>query len=365
MLEKIIQKIGPLDSRAMERARAHQEALAIPLGSLGRLHEFAVRLAGITGDPRPDIADTGVITMAGDHGVTARGVSPFPREVTREMVANFARGGAAINVLTRHVGARLTVVDIGVAGPPMAFDTGSDERVRYVSRKIAGGTADISAGPAMTREQAMRAIEVGVEVFEEEKKKGLDAVGTGDMGIGNTTPSAAIAAALLKKDPDLLVNRGAGLDEAALGEKIKTVARALEVNHPDSDDPLDVLAKVGGFEIGGIAGVVLAACAHKTPVVVDGFISSAAALLASRFHPDVKQYLFGGHVSNVHGHRLMLEALDLEPIVDLQMRLGEGTGAAFGLSVLSASSRIAAEMLTFEEARVSEAKGQPWSALRS
>ena len=354
MLEHTVKKIGPLNESAMAAAKTHQGLLAMPANSLGRFHELAIKMAGIMEDPRPKITDTAIIAMAGDHGVAVQGVSKYPQAVTREMVANFARGGAAINVFTRHVGARLTVVNMGLAGPPLALTVNSPGNVRYESRVIAAGTADISAGPAMTRAQAIAALETGIRVFAEEKARGLDAVGTGDMGIANTTPSSAIAAALLNKDPASLVNRGTGIDDAALENKIRVVARALQVNRPDPNDPVDVLAKVGGFEIGGIAGVILGACAHRVPVVVDGFISTAAALLASRFHPDVKHYLFGGHLSAVEGHRLMLEDLEIRPLLDLDMRLGEGTGAALGLSLLVAASRVATEMLTFEEAAVSE-----------
>lgn len=353
MLEKTLDAIAALDETAMTAAQAHQDRLALPPASLGRLHEFAVKMAGITGRPRPAIDHLAVITMAADHGVAAQGVSKFPQEVTREMVANFARGGAAINVLTRHFGARLTVVDVGVAGGEMEIVIDKEEAVRFVSRKIAPGTRDISKGPAMSREQAVQALEAGIQVFEEEKAKGLDAVGTGDMGIANTTSSSAIAAAMLGVAPNRVVNRGTGIGDDALEHKIRVVDRALEVNRPDLNDPIDVLSKIGGYEIGGIAGVILGACAHRVPVVVDGFISTAAALLASAFHTEVKHYLFSGHQSAVEGHRLMLNALEIEPMVDLGMRLGEGTGAVFGLSILAAASRVATEMFTFDEAEVS------------
>jgi nicotinate-nucleotide--dimethylbenzimidazole phosphoribosyltransferase len=353
MLENILNKIRPLDRDAMTVAQVHQDQLACPLGSLGRLHEFGVRLAGITGNPRPVIHDLALITMAGDHGVAAQEVSRFPQAVTREMVANFARGGAAINVLTRHVGARLIVVDMGVTGPKMKVKINQEKMVRYLDRNIAPGTNDISKGPAMTREQAVNALETGIHIFLEENEKGLDAVGTGDMGIANTTPSAAIGAAIMGIDPDEVVNRGTGIDDIALDNKIWMVMRALEVNQPDLKDPVDVLSKIGGFEIGGIVGVILGACAHRVPVVVDGFISTSAALLASIFHPEVKNYLFAGHRSAVKGHLKMLEMLGLDPILDLRMRLGEGTGAALALSLLVAASRVATQMLTFEEAQVS------------
>ncbi len=353
MLQKMIDKIKPLDTSAIAAARHHHDQLAIPPGSLGKLHALAIRLAGITGNPRPEINHTAIITMAGDHGVATQGVSRFPQAVTREMVSNFARGGAAINVLARHAGARLTVVDMGVAGPTFPIAPESENGLRFLSKKIASGSQDICSGPAMTREQAILSIEYGIQAFLEEKAKGLDAVGTGDMGIANTTPSAAIAAAMLKITPERVVNRGTGITDEALHQKIEVVKKALQMNHPDPDDPIDVLAKVGGFEIGGIAGVILGACAHRIPVVIDGFISTAGALLASGFHAEVKNYLFAGHQSAVEGHALMLEALNLHPLVDLGMRLGEGTGASFGLFILTAASRITTEMLTFDEASVS------------
>jgi nicotinate-nucleotide--dimethylbenzimidazole phosphoribosyltransferase len=355
MIESMLKDIRPLDTTAMEAAASHQSQLALPPGSLGRLHDVSVKMAGMTGTPRPDIKKTGIITMAGDHGVAAQGVSQFPQAVTREMVMNFARGGAAINVLTRHVGARLTVVNMGVSGPPLEIEADLGGNVRYIDRNIAPGTRDMSKGPAMSREEAARSIETGIDIFLQEQNRGLDAVGTGDMGIANTTPSSAIAAAMLTADPALVVNRGTGIDDDALQNKIAVVARALHINQPDPEDPMDVLAKVGGFEIGGIAGVILAACAHRVPVVVDGFISTAGALLASGFHPNVKDYLFSGHQSAVEGHRMMLDSLGLTPLLDLGMRLGEGTGAVLGLSLLTAASRISTEMLTFEEADVSEA----------
>lgn len=355
MIDSILQEIEPLDDAAMAAAADHQGQLALPPGSLGKLHEISVKMAGITGSHRPEIKKLGIITMAGDHGVADQGVSQFPQAVTREMVMNFARGGAAINVLTRHAGARLTVVNMGVAGPKLEIGESLEDGVRYSDRSLGSGTRDISIGPAMSREEAIGSIETGIHVFLEEKKQGLDAVGTGDMGIANTTPSSAIAAAILKADPADVVNRGTGIDDAALENKTQVVARALAVNRPKPDDPVDVLAKVGGFEIGGIAGVILAACAHRVPVVVDGFISTAGALLAAGFHPHVKDYLFSGHQSAVEGHRKMLDALGLSPLLDLGMRLGEGTGAVLALSLLAAASRISTEMLTFEEAGVSEA----------
>lgn len=353
MLQDLLKKIGPLDEKAMAAAAQHHDQLAMPYRSLGQLHEVAIRLAGIRQNPRPVIKDLAMVTMAGDHGVAAQNVSLYPKEVTAQMVANFLKGGAAINVLARHFGIRLTVVDIGVAAPipKIEFTPGPD--LRFLQKRITDGTQDISQGPAMTTQQAQTAIEIGIEVFEKNYANSVDAVGTGDMGIANTTPSAAIAAAILKRKPMEVVNRGTGIDDEALKNKAAVVARSLEVNQPDPNDPLDILAKVGGYEIGGIAGVILGACARRVPVVIDGFISTAAALIASRFHPEVKNYLFAGHQSAVEGHALMLADLKLTPLVNLGMRLGEGTGATFGLSILAAASAIATQMLTFEEAAVS------------
>ncbi len=355
LLQETLDRINPLDERARKAAAEHQAKLALPFRSLGRLHDFSERMAAITGNPRPRIQRPGVITMAGDHGVAARGVSLFPQEVTHEMVKNFMRGGAAVNVLSRHYGIRLTVVDMGVKGPLPDVKISDKGDIRFADCRIADGTEDITQGPAMTRDRARAAVEAGIRVLDAECDRGLDAVGTGDMGIANTTPSSAIAAVLLGVAPRPVVNRGTGIDDAALDNKVRVIEKAIAVNRPDPADPLGVLAKVGGYEIGGIAGVILGACARRIPVVVDGFISTAGALIASRLHPGVKDFLFGGHQSAVEGHAMMLKDLGLVPMVDLGMRLGEGTGAVFGLSILQAASRVATEMLTFEEAAVSTA----------
>ena len=347
MLESIIEKIQGLDEAAMASARARQDTLTKPPGSLGRLEELSVQLAGITGKEIPSIKDKVIITMAGDHGVVAEGVSAFPQEVTPQMVLNFLQGGAAINVLARHVGARITIVDMGVAADMQPHPS-------LVVKKIAHGTANMTQGPAMTREQAEQAILAGVEVVEAEIKKGLDIVGTGDMGIGNTTPSAAIAAALTGIEPAKLAGRGTGVDDAGLKRKIDAIQRALSVNQPDPKDGLDVLAKVGGFEIGGLAGVILGAVAHRKPVMVDGFISTAAAMIAVAIAPAVRPYLISAHRSQEYGHSQMVAWLGLRPLVDLDFRLGEGTGAALGISFADAACKILAEMATFAEAGVSD-----------
>jgi len=344
-LESIIDQIAPLDDPAMEAARARQDALTKPTGSLGRLEALSIRLAGVFGQPTPEIRHKVVLTMAGDHGVVDEGVSAYPRQVTALMVDNFLRGGAAINVLARHVGARVVVVDMGVAAE-LAL------KADLVVKKVAPGTANIARGPAMSREQALQALTAGADVVEAELERGLDILGIGEMGIGNTTPSAAIAAALMGCPPHDLVGRGTGVDDDGLTRKALAVQRALSVNRPDPADALDVLAKVGGFEIGGMAGAMLAAAAHRRPVVVDGFISTAAAMIAVGLAPQVRPYLIAAHCSQERGHRAMLDWLDMEPLLDLDMRLGEGTGAALAISLAEAACRILREMATFEDAGI-------------
>ncbi|MFQ5856523.1 MAG: nicotinate-nucleotide--dimethylbenzimidazole phosphoribosyltransferase [Anaerolineae bacterium] len=350
-LDNLIAQITELDTSAMAKARARQDMLTKPRGSLGRLETLSVQLAGITGQPLPEIQHKVIVTMAGDHGVVVEGVSAYPQEVTPQMVLNFLRGGAAINVLARHVGARVVIVDMGVAAEMEAHPN-------LVDKKVALGTGNIVRGPAMRREQAVQALMAGAEVVEAELARGLDILGTGDMGIGNTTPSAAIAVALTGRSPADVVGRGTGVDDAGLAHKIAAVEKSLAVNQPDPADALDVLAKVGGFEIAGLAGATLAAAAHRRPVVVDGFISTAAAMIAVGLAPRVQPYLIAAHRSQERGHRIMLDWLDLEPLLDLALRLGEGTGAALGISLAEAACRILAEMATFAEARVSEKETQ-------
>jgi len=347
MLDKIVSRIRELDEAAMTAVKAHQNVLTKPQGSLGRLEELSVQLAGISGNAKPVITEKVIITMAGDHGVVAEGVSAFPQEVTLQMVLNFLAGGAAINVLARHVGARVVVVDMGVASDIPAQNG-------LVNKKIAYGTANIAQGAAMTRDQAAAAVLAGVEAVETEIARGLDIVGTGDMGIGNTTPSAAIACALTGRSPAEIAGRGTGVDDEGLKRKVNAIERALRVNQPDPQDGLDVLAKVGGFEIGGLAGVILGAAANRKPVMVDGFISTAAAMIAVAIAPQCRPYLISAHRSQEYGHAVMLDWLGLKPLLDLDLRLGEGTGAALGISLAEAACRILAEMATFGEAGVSE-----------
>jgi len=346
-ISETVAAIRPLDATAMQSARERQNVLTKPQGSLGRLEEISIQVAGIQGRPRPDVSSKAVFVMAGDHGCVAEGVSAYPQEVTPQMVANFARGGAAINVLARHVGVRVVVVDMGVAGEC------SDSQV--ITRKIGRGTRNFAVGPAMSVEEARRCVDTGIELFEAELARGLDLVGTGDMGIGNTTPSAAIIAAFTGRSPAEVTGRGTGIDDKRLATKVSVIERALATNKPDPSDALDVLAKIGGFEIGGLAGVIIAAAAHRVPVVIDGVISSAAALIATGLAPRSRDYLIAGHKSVEPGHGAALDHMRLAPVLDLGLRLGEGTGGVLAMSLVEAAVKTLNEMATFSDAGVSEA----------
>lgn len=347
IIEQAVRSIRPPDDNARKAALARQDELTKPQGSLGRLEALSVQLAGITAQPRPRLLHPVIITMAADHGVARQSVSAYPSEVTPQMVLNFIRGGAAINVLARHVGARVVVVDIGVASDLLPHPD-------LVDKKVAKGTRDFSVEPAMTREQAEQAIATGIEIVTRQITIGADIVGTGDMGIGNTTPSSAIVSTITRCPVAQVTGRGTGVDDAGLARKIAVLEQSLESRCPKPDDAWDVLAKVGGFEIGGLAGVMIGAASQRVPVVVDGFISGAAALIACDIAPAVQPYLIAAHRSVEIGHRAALEHLRLEPLLDLDMRLGEGTGAALGISLCQAACKILDEMATFNEAGVSE-----------
>ena len=347
ILVKTIADIKPPDKPSMVKAIERQDSLTKPAGSLGRLEALSVQIAGIQGKALPEIKQKAVIVMAADHGVAARGTSAYPQEVTAEMVLNFLHGGAAINIISRQVGARVVIVDMGVAAK-LEVNPG------LISRRIAPGTQDMSKGPAMTTEQAKQALEAGIEIVTAEIRKGLDIVGTGDMGIGNTTASSAICAVMTGKTAAEVTGRGTGLDEKQLQHKIAIINESIALNKPEASKPLEVLAKVGGFEIGGLAGVILGAAANRVPVVIDGFISGAAALIAAGICPQSKDYMIAGHCSVEPGHRIMLQHLGLKPLLDLEMRLGEGTGGALAMSLAETSVRILSEMATFAEAGVAE-----------
>jgi nicotinate-nucleotide--dimethylbenzimidazole phosphoribosyltransferase len=346
-LDSLISTIDALDEAAMRAARARQDTLTKPRGSLGRLEELSIQLAGIKADPFPSVKRKAIIVMAADHGVALEGVSAYPSDVTAQMVLNFLHGGAAINVLARQAEARVTVVDIGVAAD-------FEPMLGLIRRKIMHGTRNLAQGPAMTREEAEQALQVGVDVFNDEATRGLDIVATGDMGIGNTTPSSAIVAAMTGFSVAQVVGRGTGIDDQGLERKIRVIEQALAVNQPNRKDPMDVLHKVGGLEIAGLAGVMIAAASGRIPVVVDGFISTAAAMIAVAFAPRVRDYLISAHQSVEIGHQAMLKHLNLNPLLDLNLRLGEGTGAVLAFHLIEASARILCEMATFDEAGVSD-----------
>lgn len=341
----ILGDIKPLDINAATAAAAHLDSLTKPPGSLGKLETLAIKLAGITGVERPSFPHRSVIVMAADHGVCEEGISAFPAEVTPQMVLNFLAGGAAVNVLSRQAGAEVLCVDIGVN-----FEMNHPD---LISRKVRMGTANMAKGPAMSREEAEAALLIGANIVNEAYDRGVRLFVTGEMGIGNTTASAAVLSALIGVSPLESVGRGTGISDEVLRHKALVVERALECNTPNSLDPIDVLSKVGGLEIAGLTGVILAAAAHQCPVVIDGFISSAAALLAQRFSPESAVYMIASHTSHEQGHAHLLKELGLDPMLQLDMRLGEGTGGVLALHLIDAACRIMAEMATFESAGIS------------
>ena len=346
-INQTIASIKPLDEKAMTEARKRQNNLTKPQGSLGQLESLSIQLAGIKETQRPRIIHKVIFTLAGDHGVTEEGVSAYPSEVTPQMVYNFLRGGAGINVLARHIGARVVIADFGVSSVLQKHPELKDKKINM-------GTRNMTKGPAMSREEAIRSIEAGIELVEEELPKGIDILGTGDMGIGNTTPSSAITTAFTGTDVPRVTGRGTGIDNEGWRRKVQVIQKALEINRPNPDDGIDVLSKVGGFEIGGIAGVILAGAKYRIPTVIDGFISGAAALIATSLSPQAKLYLIASHQSVERGHQIILEHIGLKPLLNLDMRLGEGTGAALGIFLVEASLKILDEMATFAEAGVSE-----------
>ncbi|HHL40673.1 MAG TPA: nicotinate-nucleotide--dimethylbenzimidazole phosphoribosyltransferase [Deltaproteobacteria bacterium] len=347
-LSDTLRSIRPVDAGLAEKAQHRLDSLTKPRGSLGRLEELARRVVTIQGSTRPAVTNKYVFTFAADHGVADEGVSAFPREVTAQMVMNFLSGGAGINVLARHAGAEVVVVDIGVD-----HDFGDGPLSGLVRRKVLRGTANMRRGPAMTADEAKRAVEVGAALAAEYASPGV-IMATGEMGIANTTAASAMAAAFSGRPVAEVTGRGTGIDDDAYRRKIKVIEDALSVNSPDPSDPMDVLAKVGGAEIAGITGLVLGAAARRVPVVVDGFISTAGALAACELCPAAKDYLFAAHRSVERGHGVMLERMGLEPILDLGLRLGEGTGAALAMGVIEAAVKIYNEMATFEDAGVAE-----------
>jgi nicotinate-nucleotide--dimethylbenzimidazole phosphoribosyltransferase len=346
-LSETLKQIRPLDRSSESAAQQRLDSLTKPHGSLGRLEELARRIAVIQGKVPPRLGRKLLFVFAADHGITAEGVSAYPREVTAQMTYNFLNGGAAINVLARHHGVDTEVVDVGVD-----HEFAAPRGLRNC--KIRRGSANFARGPAMTRDEAVRSVELGIEFAREAAGENMFLLGAGDMGIGNTSSATAILCALTGVAPADVAGRGTGIDDATLGRKIAAIEKGLELNRPDPNDPLDVLAKVGGLEIGAMTGVILAAAAFHLPMVLDGFISGAAALLAQRFCPHVRDILFASHLSAEKGHGLMLDEVKLAPVLDLRMRLGEGTGACLLMGLIEASAKIMAEMATFESAGVKE-----------
>jgi nicotinate-nucleotide--dimethylbenzimidazole phosphoribosyltransferase len=349
-VDAVVNGIQGLDRTWIDKARERTARLVMPPRALGRLHSIAERCCAIQKTLTPVMDKKAVLVMAGDHGVAAEGVSAFPQEVTGAMVQTFLAGGAGINAIARHVGAQVWVVDMGIIPSidPLSVDGGRSLKVH----KVGPGTASFLRGPAMTRDQAAQAVMTGFKLASEQFASGVQVLGTGDMGIANTTPSAAIGAAITQASLDDMVGRGTGVNDQGLARKKEVIAKGLEINQPDGRDGLDVLAKVGGFEIGGLAGLALAGAFHQRPVVIDGFISTAGALIAQAICPAVTDYLFAGHQSEEPGHKIMLRHLGLRPILDLGMRLGEGTGGAMAMSIMEGALRVFKEVLTFEEAGV-------------
>lgn len=347
-IEEVTGVIAPPDEQATLQAVLRLNNLTKPPGSLGQLEALAVRLAGISVTPQPSYIKRTVVVMAADHGVCSEGISAFPQEVTLQMAHNFLSGGAAVNVLARQAGAEVKFVDVGINGDLSHPD--------LIDHKVRRGTDNMAQGPAMSRDEALRAILVGVKVAQDAVSSGTEIFVTGEMGIGNTTASAAILCVLGNVSAEMAVGRGTGITDERLRHKIAVVERALSVNQPEAADPLDVLSKVGGLEIAGLTGLILGAAASRTPVILDGFISGAAALVAKALAPESTAYMIASHVSGEQGHKLMLEGLGLEPLLNLGLRLGEGTGGVLSLHLIEAVCRIMSEMATFDSAGISGAE---------
>jgi nicotinate-nucleotide--dimethylbenzimidazole phosphoribosyltransferase len=345
LLEKTLESIRPLDRSFEAETQQRLDSLTKPQGSLGKLEELACRVAVIQGKVPPRLGRKLLWVFAADHGITAEGVSAYPKAVTAQMTYNFLCGGAAINVLARHYGVDVEVIDVGV-------DHEFCNAPRLRNCKVRRGTDNFSRGSAMSRPQAVQSIEIGIGLVEEATAENLFLLGAGEMGIGNTSSAAAILCALTGAQPQKVVGKGTGIDDATRERKVAAVERGLELNRLDPKDPVDVLAKVGGLEIGAMTGVILGAAAFHIPMVLDGFISGAAALLAQRLCPHVHDFLFASHLSTETGHALLLEALALPPVLDLGMRLGEGTGACMLMGMMEAGAKILGEMATFESAGV-------------
>lgn len=347
-LETTIEAIRPADEAAMSAARELQARLTKPAGSLGALEELSVRLAGLAGVCPPPMPEPATVAVfAGDHGVHAQGVSPWPQEVTAQMVANFVAGGAVVNAFARQAGAEVMVIDIGVSIPLHGGPNLVDANVRR-------GTRDMTAEAALTRDEARAAVEIGISVADQLVAAGAKCLLTGDMGIANTTPAAALIAVFTGAGPAAVTGRGTGIDDATLVHKTSVIAAALDRHHPDRTDPLGVLATVGGLEHAALTGFILGASAHRVPVIIDGVIAASAALAAAAFAPDAVAAMIAGHRSAEPGASVALGHLGIEPLIDLGMRLGEGSGAVLALPIVASAVRVLREVATFDSAGVSE-----------
>lgn len=351
LLEETLRQITPPDKTAEAAAKERLDKLTMPHWALGRLMDLAVELAGMTGSIRPEVSKKSVIVMAADHGVAGEGVSLYPPEVTLQMVLNFVNGGAGINALAKLNGVKVHVVDMGVNGDlSQLMDT---DRIEVVH--IGNGTKNMATGPAMSTEQAVKCVEAGIKIALALGEE-TDMFGTGDMGIGNTTPSSAIVSVMTGEKPENVTGRGTGIGDEQLRRKVETIEKALRINKADPSDAMDVLAKLGGFEIGGIAGLILGAASLRKPIVVDGFISTAGALIAYGLCPLSAEYVIAAHKSVEKGHIAALTKLGKHPLLDLDMRLGEGTGAVLAMNIVEAAVRVLTEVATFDEAGVSKAE---------
>jgi nicotinate-nucleotide--dimethylbenzimidazole phosphoribosyltransferase len=348
-IDRLRSFIAPLDRPAMEAARERQGILTKPPGSLGRLEELSIWLAGVRGEALPQVRKKTIVTAAADHGVAMEGVSAYPREVTGQMVLNFLHRGAAVNVLAACAGADVIVVDAGV-------DADLPDHPALVRRSAGRGTADFSIGPAMTRETAVACVLAGADLAVELIERGADVLAAGEMGIGNTTAASAITAAITGLPVAAVTGRGTGITDDGLQHKTAVIERGLQLNRPDPSDGIGVLAAVGGFEIAFLAGLLLGTASKRRPAVLDGFISSSAGLIACTIAPESKEYLLASHCSAELGHRVLLNYLEKQPLLDLGMRLGEGTGAALAIQILEAAARCLAEMATFDSAGVSDSE---------
>jgi nicotinate-nucleotide--dimethylbenzimidazole phosphoribosyltransferase len=353
-LEDALGSIQALDAGAMAAAQDRLDHLTKPPGSLGRLEELVVWLAGVTGTPAPRVDRRRIVIVAGDHGVAIhQHVSAWPSEVTAQMVATFLSGRAAISTLAAAAGASLAVIDVGVASPIPPVGAATPD-ARFVSARIRPGTDDFTAGPAMTRDDAREAIDVGLAAVDDAVADGIQLLGIGEMGIGNTTSASAIVAAMTGRDPRDVTGRGTGVDDEGWSRKLDVVARGIETNRADPSDPVGVLAGLGGFEIAALVGVIAGAAARRIPLVLDGFITGAAALIACAVEPAIAPRLIAGHRSVEPGHAIVLDRLGLRPLLDLDMRLGEGTGAALAMGLVVAAAAVRDGMATFDEAAVSD-----------